>query len=105
MPIVTNALAVVFSAYCQCKTCCGPHAAGICADGNVPREGITVAASRAIPLGTRVALTVPNLFTNRVFIVEDRLAKRFDDRVDIYFRSHKRALQFGKHNGTLTIIK
>lgn len=101
---MTNTIAaVILTAYCHCSKC--TPGKGITADGTRPTEGITVAASRSIPLGTRVNLTVPNLFTNRVFIVEDRLAKRFDNRVDIYFRSHKQALRFGKQYGTMEKIK
>lgn len=95
---------IIATAFCLCKACCS-DADGLTASGTMPREGVTIAASRAIPLGTRVALTIPGAFTNRVFIVEDRLARRFDNRVDVFISSHRRAKVFGKQNGRLTIIK
>jgi 3D (Asp-Asp-Asp) domain-containing protein len=91
---------VVFTAYCACTICCGPNAVGLTASGKPPIEGITVAAARSIPLGTRIAITIPSVMTNRSFVVQDRLAKRFDNRVDIFFNNHQTAKQFGKQVGS-----
>jgi 3D (Asp-Asp-Asp) domain-containing protein len=33
-----------------------------------------------------------------IYVVEDRTAKRFDGRYDIYFASHREALKFGKRS-------
>jgi 3D (Asp-Asp-Asp) domain-containing protein len=96
---------LVITAYCACTVCCGPNAANLTASGRAPVEGRTIAATRALPLGTQVALTVPGAFTNRVFIVEDRLARRYDSRVDIFIADHQRAKQWGKQTGTLIVIK
>lgn len=78
------------TAYCACKKCCGEGAKGITASGRLPVEGHTVAASRSIPLGTRI-----NIEGLGWRVVEDRLAKRFDGRVDVYFASHAAAKKFG----------
>ena len=95
---------IVATAYCICHLC--TKGTGLAANNLPPREGITVAASRAIPLGTKIALTVPGAFTNRVFVVEDRLARRFDSRVDVFFADHKRARQFGIHrDASFTILR
>lgn len=102
---MTNIIAVAVTAFCCCDKCCGPDAIGLTASGRKPVEGITVAASRKIPLGTMINLTVPGSFTNRIFRVDDRLAKRYDDRVDIYMNDHKKALQWGLKKGSFTIIK
>lgn len=102
--MITN-LAVVVTAFCQCTICCGPNAIGLTASGVKPVEGITIAASRRYKLGTRVELTVPGAFTNRVFIIQDRLAKRYDSRVDVFINDHQRAKEFGKNKGTMRIIK
>jgi 3D (Asp-Asp-Asp) domain-containing protein len=41
----------------------------------------------------------------KTYTVQDRLAKRYDSRFDIYFESHEKAKQFGiKTNQTVTII-
>jgi 3D (Asp-Asp-Asp) domain-containing protein len=58
-----------------------------------------VAGPRRIPLGTRVLIGgVP-------YTVEDRTAKRYDGRWDIYFQSHKAALIWGKQEKDVVIIK
>mgnify|MGYP000709280339 CR=1 FL=1 len=91
---------IIVTAYCACTVCCGSNASGLTAAGVKPVEGITIAAPRRIPLGTKLKLTVPGAFTNRVFIVQDRLAIRYDDRIDIFFSNHKVAKQFGKQKGS-----
>lgn len=92
----------IITAYCACTLCCGPGAKGINALGKRPQQGISIAAPRSIPLGTHIKVTVPGAFTNKVFIVDDRTAKRFDGRFDLFFASHKEALKFGKREGIVT---
>lgn len=92
---MTNLLVV--TAYCACKLCCGYPAKGITASGVKPVEGITIAMARTIPFGTKIYIegVGPR-------IVQDRLALRFDNRVDVYFKKHKDAKRFGKQ--TLKVI-
>jgi len=93
--ILTNA---VVTAYCACHICCGSwFKTAKTADGHTPKQGVTVAASRSIPFGTKV------LIDGHTYIVQDRLAKRFDNRIDIYFNNHKDALKFGKQRKNVTI--
>ena len=94
------ASAETITAYCACLKCCGQSATGITASGKRPVEGRTVAASRSIPLGTRIHIEGLGWRT-----VEDRTARRFDGRVDIYFRSHDEAKKFGKRKLQITIQK
>ena len=89
---------IVVTAYCACTICCGPSAKGITASGNKPRQGYTVAAPRNIPFGTK--LFIPSVGWR---IVEDRLAKRYDNRIDVYYKSHKKAKEFGIRTNTITI--
>ena len=80
------------TAYCACPICCGKGAKGITAAGTRPKQGRTIAAPRNVPLGTRVAVEgLPGFF-----IVEDRTARRFDGRWDVYFERHQDAKNFGK---------
>lgn len=93
-------LYVTVTAYCPCDRCCGKWADGITASGRPAVEGRTVAANWA-PFGTVVQVQgfdVPK-------VVEDRMAKRFSDRLDIYFRSHKDALAFGKRKLRVRILE
>lgn len=94
MPILTN---VILSAYCACRICCGPDAANLAAIGTPPRQGITVAAPRNIPLGSIITIN------GHRYTAEDRTAARYDGRWDIYFRSHKQAKQFGIRRATVTV--
>lgn len=94
--IITNA---TLTGYCKCFKCCGQHAKGITADGHKPKENWTIAASRQIPFGSTVQ------FQNHLYQVQDRLAKCYDSRFDIYFESHEKAKQFGiKKNQKVVVI-
>lgn len=89
--MTTNFVTVVVTAYCACQVCCGKWADGITASGRPPIEGRTVAANW-LPMGAAVKVQgfkVPK-------VVEDRMARRFSDRLDIYFRRHEDARRFGK---------
>ena len=86
----SNAHSATITAYCACTICCGKNAKGITAAGTRPMQGRTVAAPRNVPLGTKV------LIDGKPFTVEDRTARRFDGRWDIYFERHQDALKFGK---------
>lgn len=78
------------TAYCACVKCCGKWSGGPTASGVMPVEGVTVAGPRRIPFGTVV-------FVEGVGkrVVQDRLARRYDDRFDVYFEKHEDALKFG----------
>lgn len=95
---VTNVITAIVTAYCSCKICCGPNAKGIAANGHKPTPNYTVAASRSIPFGSKV------LFDKKTFVVEDRLAKRYDSRIDVFFNTHEEAKKFGKQTKQVTII-
>lgn len=92
---ITNA---IITAYCACTNCCGPNATGLTAAGRPPVQGITIAGPRAFPLGTKVSIN------GHSYVVQDRTAKRYDGRWDIYFASHKEARNFGRRTNTVTII-
>ena len=65
------------------------------------RPGIV--AANFLPFGTQIK--VPKYFGDRVFIVEDRMNKRFNNRVDIWFTSRGEALRFGKVLTTIEILE
>jgi peptidoglycan DL-endopeptidase CwlO len=99
MPLITNIITATITAYCSCKLCCGPNAKGITASGNKPKANYTIAARRSIPFGSKVFIK------GKTFTVEDRLAKKYNSRFDIYFLSHAEAKNFGiKHNQKVIII-
>lgn len=99
--MITNILTnITLTAYCSCvQICCPPSSKGLTANGNKPIEGVTVAASRSLPFGTTIS------WNGKDYKVHDRLAKRFDSRIDVYYARHSDAKKFGiKTNQTVTII-
>ena len=88
------------TAYCPCKVCCGQWAGGPTASGKMPVAGITVAGPRSIPFGTRVWIEGVG---ERV--VQDRLARKYDGRFDVFFASHKEALRFGKRQLKVEVLR
>ena len=96
--MTTNIITATITAYCACKICCGSHAKGITANGQRPLPNHTLAGSRNIPFNTKIKIA------GKIYYVEDRLAKRYDNRFDIYMGSHQEAKQFGKQTQTVQII-
>ena len=80
------------TAYCACAACCGREG-GLTASGSKPVVGITIAAPRSIPLGTKVYVHLPSGW--KTFTVQDRTAPRYEGRFDIFMPSHSAARRFG----------
>jgi len=72
----------------------------ITASGKRVKRG--VAASNMLPFGTKVK--IPEIFGEEVFVIEDRMHKRFDDRVDIWMPTKKEALVFGKKLANVEVL-
>lgn len=89
---ITNIFTV--TAYCNCEKCCGKWSKyNKTASGHTPKQGITVAAPRKYKFGTKIQIEGVG---ERV--IQDRLAKKYDNRIDLFFESHKEALKFGKRS-------
>ncbi len=74
----------------------------ITAAGTKVREGIV--ANNLLPFGTKVR--IPELFGERIFVVEDRMNSRKGPYcVDIWFPSHGEALNFGAKIAYLEILE
>ncbi|MCL1888285.1 MAG: 3D domain-containing protein [Kiritimatiellaeota bacterium] len=106
------------TAYCNCQKCCGweysrfgfggpvyasgpnkgkPKAVGLTASGAKARRG-TVAADASVPFGTVVR--IPEYGYGRV---EDRGGAIKGNKLDLWFPSHKKALEWGSRTLTVTI--
>ena len=81
---------MIVTAYCHCALCCG-EAGMPTASGVMPRPGITIAAPRRLPFGTRVYIHGLGWRT-----VQDRTHRRYDGRLDVFVRNHNAAKKFGK---------
>jgi 3D (Asp-Asp-Asp) domain-containing protein len=105
-PMLGEAIAELYTvtAYCACEKCCGRWSGGPTASGKMPVAGVTCAGPRSIPFGTRVRIEGVG---ERV--VQDRLAKRFDNRFDVFFGSdeqaHGKALRFGKRTLKVEVLR
>ena len=75
-----------------------PH---LTASGTATRDGVV--ASNTFPIGTR--LRVPELFGDRILVVEDRMHARFTDRIDVWMPSKWSALRFGKRMAEVEIVE
>lgn len=96
--MITNFLVLTISAYCHCSKCCGKSGQPT-ASGLMPQAWRTIAASRSLPFGTM--MMIPNVGWRKV---EDRLAKKYDSRVDVFMNSHKEAKKFGIRKEKVQII-
>ncbi|MDD4761859.1 MAG: hypothetical protein PHZ25_02460 [Candidatus Pacebacteria bacterium] len=72
----------------------------ITASGNHVRPGVV--AANWLPLGSKVK--IPELFGEQVFVVEDRMNKRFNDRLDIWFSDKESAQDFGMHFTKIIVL-
>ncbi|MEK7103033.1 MAG: hypothetical protein AAB870_01660 [Patescibacteria group bacterium] len=52
-----------------------------------------VLAANFLPFGTKVRL--PDIYGDRIFIVQDRMARRFSNRIDVWMKTRQAAMQFG----------
>lgn len=75
-----------------------PH---VTASGTRTRDGVI--ASNLFPFGTKVK--IPDLFGDKVLVVEDRMHERFTDRIDVWMPSKWSALRFGKQRAAVEIVE
>ena len=86
------------TAYCACMKCCG-KTDGITASGVRAKEGVTVAADSALLFGTKI------LIDNHEYIVQDRGGAIKGNRIDLCFNSNQEALNFGRRQVKVYILK
>jgi 3D (Asp-Asp-Asp) domain-containing protein len=63
----------------------------ITARGTYVRDGIV--AANFLPFGTKIK--IPELFGDKIFVVEDRMNSRYWHKVDLWFPERHDALEFG----------
>lgn len=89
----------IVTAYCHCVKCCG-KSNGITASGVKAVEGVTIAAdTKVLPFGTKV------IIDGNTYTVQDRGGAIRGNRIDIYFNSHEKALQYGKQLKEVIILE
>ena len=72
----------------------------ITASGTYVRDGI--AAANFLPFGT--VFKIPEIYGDKIFVVEDRMNKRYWHRVDIWFPERQMAKEFGVKQIRIEIV-
>lgn len=73
----------------------------ITAKGTHVRDGIV--ASNMFPFGT--AIKIPALYGDKIFVVEDRMNKRYQNNVDVWLEHKADALKLGRRLVQIEVIK
>ena len=73
----------------------------ITAMGTYVRDGLV--AANFLPFGTRIK--IPDIYGDKIFIVEDRMNKRYWHKVDIWFPDRESAMQFGLRTIRIQILE
>lgn len=73
----------------------------ITASGSYVRDGII--AANFLKIGTQVK--IPALYGDKIFVVEDRMAKKNSHKVDIWMPSKSLALQFGVKRAEILVLE
>jgi 3D (Asp-Asp-Asp) domain-containing protein len=66
----------------------------ITASGTHVRHGVI--AANFLPIGTHV--TIPDIYGDEIFVVEDRMNERYQNNIDIWMESIADAKQFGRRS-------
>lgn len=78
----------------------------ITASGTNVRDGIIAAnfhlGGRRVPFGTLIR--IPEVYGEKIFIVEDRMNARYTNNIDIWFPERTLAKEFGSKRVTIEII-
>lgn len=72
----------------------------ITAKGTYVRDGIV--ATNMLPFGTLIR--IPSAFGDKVFVVEDRMNKRYQNHIDVWFPDRQSALEFGRKTVKIEVL-
>ena len=107
MIFVNSLQAEVFTvtAYCSCKKCCDKDPSnkwyGITASGRKARWGTVAVDRRLIKLGSRLRIEG---FPKTVFRADDVGGAIKGKHIDLWFPSHRKALEFGRQKLAVELI-
>jgi 3D (Asp-Asp-Asp) domain-containing protein len=107
MIFVNSLQAKVFTAtaYCSCKKCCDKDPSnkwyGITASGRKARWGTVAVDRRLIKLGSRLRIEG---FPKTVFRADDVGGAIKGKHIDLWFTSHRKALEFGRQKLVVELV-
>lgn len=98
---LSRAVVTMYSPYETCKGVC------VNASGNQPAVPQSMSCPRLYPLGTRFRLYMPQGWEDLsgVYVCDDRTAKKYDGRFDIFTEDYAEALAFGKQTIRFELIR
>jgi 3D (Asp-Asp-Asp) domain-containing protein len=108
MFFVNNLKAEVFkaTAYCSCEKCCDKDPSdkwyGITASGKKAKWGTVAVDRKVIKLGSKLKI---DGFPETIFRAEDVGGAIKGNHIDVWFPSHKEALQFGVQNIVVKLVR
>lgn len=73
----------------------------ITARGTYVRDGIV--AANFLPFGTKIK--IPDIYGDKIFVVEDRMNRRYWHKIDIWFPDRESALEFGIRTVKIQILE
>lgn len=73
----------------------------ITASNSMVHDG--VAAANFLEFGTKIK--IPSIYGDKVFTIEDRMAKKHSDKIDIWFPEKQLAKKFGKQQLEVQILE
>ena len=89
------------SAYCHCSKCCG-KSDGITATGTKVQANRTIAVDpKVIPLGSQVIIDGQTY----TYVAEDTGGAIKDKKIDLYFPTHREALNWGIQYKEVSLVK
>lgn len=62
-----------------------------------------IIAANFLPFGTKVR--IPELYGDKVFVVQDRMNKRYSSRVDIWMKTRSKAKNFGVKRAKIEVVQ
>ncbi len=107
MIFVNSLQAEIFTAtaYCSCKKCCDKDTSnkwyGITASGRKARWGTVAVDRRLIKLGSRLRIEG---FPKTIFRADDVGGAIKGKHVDLWFPSHRKALEFGRQKLVVELV-
>lgn len=88
------------TAYCSCSKCCGKWAGSPMASGVMPKANHTIAVDTSvIPFGTKV------MINGKTYVAEDTGSAIKGNKIDVFFDSHSKALNFGVRYAEVFVVK
>jgi 3D (Asp-Asp-Asp) domain-containing protein len=73
----------------------------ITASGGWVRDGIV--AANFLPFGAKIR--IPEIYGDRIFVIEDRMHPRKKQQIDIWFPSKQEALEFGARHSYIEVLE